>query len=155
MISKQRIEDLIRDLLEEREFYVVDLEVNPGNNISLELDGFNGVSISDCVDFSRQIEHNLDREEEDFELHVSSAGLDKPFRVRQQYEKNLGKEVAVVTNEGGKVKGTLAELNEDDILITFEVKERVEGKKKKIKVQKEERIKFVDIKETKIIISFK
>ncbi len=105
MITKEQILNLIEDKLNERGLFLVDLEIAPGNQIHLEIDGPNGVTIKDCVDFSRQVEHNLDREAEDFELNVSSPGLDKPFRVFQQYQKNVGREVKVITNEDKTIKG--------------------------------------------------
>ena len=121
----------------------------------LEIDGPDGVTIKDCVDFSRQVEHNLDREEEDFELHVSSPGLDKPFRVYEQYKKNIGRNVKVVTTEGNSTKGTLVDVSEDQIVVEHSFKRRIEGKKKKETITEQEKILFTNIKETTVIISFK
>ncbi|MCB9361670.1 MAG: ribosome assembly cofactor RimP [Flavobacteriales bacterium] len=155
MITKEQILSLIDEKLKDEEFFLVDLEILPGNIINIELDGYEGITIKDCVDFSRQIEHNLDREEEDFELHVSSPGLDKPFRVFQQYEKNIGREVKVVPNEGQVVKGTLIEVDAEKITLEHSFKQKIEGKKKKEKITKQEIVPFTNIKETTIIISFK
>jgi ribosome maturation factor RimP len=155
MISKEQILTLIEDKLKDEEFFLVDLEILPGNIINIELDGYEGIAIKDCVDFSRQIEHNLDREEEDFELHVSSPGLDKPFRVFQQYEKNIGREVKVVPSEGQVVKGTLIKVDAEKITIEHSFKQKIEGKKKKETITEQEIIPFTNIKETTIIISFK
>lgn len=155
MITTTQILELIEEKLQEKNFFVVHLDVKPGNNIQLEIDGLEGFTIKDCVDFSRQIEHNLDREAEDFELHVSSPGLDKPFRVIEQYQKYRGKEVRVVQNNGEVVEGVLEVLNEDKIQITHSFKQKIEGKKKKETIVKEEIIPFTNIKETTIIISFK
>jgi len=147
MITNTQIQELISEKLH--------LDVKPGNNIQLEIDSPNGVSIKDCIEFSRQIEHNLDRETEDFELHVSSPGLDKPLRVFQQYQKNIGRELHVILNNDQIIEGLLKEVNENEILLTFTVVEKIEGKKKKIKIEKEELIPFTNIKESTIIISFK
>lgn len=155
MITNSHIQELITDKLIEKNCFVVSLDVKPGNNIQLEIDSPTGVAISDCIEFSRQIEHNLDREHEDFELHVSSPGLDKPLRVFQQYEKNVGREVQVTLLNEKKIEGTLEEANEENIKVTYVVVEKIEGKKKKLKKQIEEIIPFTNIKETKIIISFK
>jgi len=155
MITTTRINDLISEKLAEKGCFVVELDVRAGNNILLEVDSLKGVSIQDCVDLSKTIEHNLDREEEDFELHVSSAGLDKPFRVKEQYIKNIGKEVKVITNDNEKIKGELKEVGEQDITVEFSYKERIEGRKKKQTIVKQEKIPFDNIKETTIIISFK
>lgn len=155
MITTTQILELIDEKLQEKKFFVVHLDVKPGNNIQLEIDGPEGFTIKDCVDFSRQIEHNLDRETEDFELHVSSPGLDKPFRVIEQYQKYKGKEVRVVQNNGEVVEGVLEVVNENEIQITYSFKQKIEGKKKKETIVKEEIIPFTNIKETTIIISFK
>jgi len=155
MISKDQIVDLIEEKLKEKNFFLVEVDVKPGNNIMLEIDGPDGVTIKDCVDFSRQVEHNLDREEEDFELHVSSPGLDKPFRVYEQYKKNIGRNVKVVTTEGNSTKGTLVDVSEDQIVVEHSFKRRIEGKKKKETITEQEKILFTNIKETTVIISFK
>jgi ribosome maturation factor RimP len=155
MITKEQIVSLIDEKLKDEEFFLVDLEILPGNVINIELDGYEGITIKDCVDFSRQIEHNLDREEEDFELHVSSPGLDKPFRVFQQYEKNIGREVKVVPNDGKVVKGTLIEVDAEKITLEYSFKQKIEGKKKKETITEQEIVPFTNIKETTIIISFK
>ncbi|MCB9174840.1 MAG: ribosome assembly cofactor RimP [Flavobacteriales bacterium] len=155
MITNAQIQELIADRLVEKNCFVVYLDVKPGNNIQLELDSPNGLSISDCIDFSRQIEHNLDREAEDFELHVSSPGLDKPLRVFQQYQKNIGRDIKIVLLDDKKVEGNLEEVNESEIKLTYTLTEKIEGKKKKLKKIVEEIIPFTNIKETTIIISFK
>lgn len=155
MITKEEIQKLIEDKLKDDNLFLVELQVLPSNVINVELDGYEGVTIQQCVDFSRQIENNLDREEEDFELHVSSPGLDKPLRVYQQYEKNVGREVKVVPLEGNVIKGRLTEVNEKEISIEYSVKKKIEGKKKKETIIEKEIIPFTNIKETTIIISFK
>ena len=153
MITEEKINSLISEALVEKNAFVVSLEIRPGNNIMLEIDSLEGVKISDCVDVSRAIEHNLDRETEDFELKVSSPGLDQPFKVPQQYTKNIGREVKILLADGAETKGKLLEVNEENISIEKKVKVK-EGKKKKV-VTENEQINFNNIKETKIIISFK
>lgn len=155
MITKQQVQSLIQDKLEENNCFVVELEIGEGNAISLEIDSLNGITVQDCMSFSRAVEHNLDREVEDFELQVSSPGLDKPFRVKEQYQKNIGRNVKVVPVEGTVVKGELKEVNEDDIVVEYSYKERIEGRKKKETIIKQEKINFNNIKETTVIISFK
>lgn len=155
MITNTHIQELIADKLVEKNCFIVYLDVKPGNNIQLEIDSPHGLAISDCIDFSREIEHNLDRESEDFELHVSSPGLDKPLRVFQQYQKNIGREVNVILLDNKNIEGALQEVNENEIKVSYTVTEKIEGKKKKIKKTIEEIIPFTNIKETTIIISFK
>ncbi|MCB0401471.1 MAG: ribosome assembly cofactor RimP [Flavobacteriales bacterium] len=155
MISVDQVKALIKDKLEEKDCFVVELEVRPGNNILLEVDSMKGFTIQDCVEFSRAVEHNLDRETEDFELHVSSPGLDKPFRVKEQYLKNIGREVKVIMNNDEKISGLLTAVNDDGIEVEYSYKEKVEGKKKKQTVVEQKHLDFNTIKETTLIISFK
>lgn len=154
-MTKQQIESLIQDKFEEQNCFLVELEVKEGNVISLEIDSMAGITVQECMAFSKTIEGELDREVEDFELQVSSPGLDKPFRVIAQYEKNIGREVKVVPVDGLVVKGELKEVTEEDIMVEYSIKERIEGRKKKETIIKQERINFNNIKETTVIISFK
>lgn len=154
MISKAKIQGLIKGELEQKKCFVVGLEVASGNNIQLEIDSDKGVTIKDCVDFSRAVEHNLDREVEDFELHVSSPGLDKPFKVKEQYYKNVGRDVKVLTMDGREVKGELKDVMDENIEVEYSVKEKIEGRKKKQIIIKKEVLSFDNIKETTIVISF-
>ena len=158
MIAKDRIRALAEERIEERDklVYIVEITVGNGNQILVELDHEKGaVSIEDCISVSRNIEHNLDREVEDFALEVSSAGMTKPFRVLKQYLKNVGKEVKVQTLEHGKsIEGVLKSADEEGIVIETKEKRRIEGKKKKEWVIEETPFKYNEVKETKLIISF-
>jgi ribosome maturation factor RimP len=113
------------------------------------------VSIDDCIRVSRNIEHNLDREEQDFELSVSSAGIDKPLRNWKQYPKNVGRSLKIKTTDGRKLEGKLITVEEKFIEITFEETVQVEGKKKKEKVNQVVQLDFDHIQEAKIVVSFK
>jgi ribosome maturation factor RimP len=155
MITKEVVLELIQDKLEDNNCFVVELKIGEGNSISLEIDSFAGITVQDCISFSKAVEYNFDREIEDFSLQVSSAGLDKPLRVREQYQKNVGRNVKVVRLEGNVVKGELKEVNEEGIVIEYSYKERIEGRKKKETIVNQEKINFNNIKETTIIISFK
>ncbi len=136
--------------------FIVDLSISTTNVIHLELDKAEGyVSINECISVSRNIEHNLDRESEDFELHVSSAGLDKPLRVFPQYIKNVGRDVKVVTIDGKKLEGLLVAANEKELTLETSRNEKIEGKKKKELIVEQHVFPMNQIKETKIIISFK
>ena len=148
MITPEKIRALAQEQLDEGDNYIVDIVIKLGNRITVVLDNFKGVSISDCVAMSRQIESNLDREQEDFELNVSSPGLDQPFKVVKQYLKNIGKQVQVITKENKKLAGTLLSANENEI--------ELETKSGKGKQQQTNNYKlnYNQIKETKIIISF-
>lgn len=159
MLSKKEVERLAKERIDELDkgLFIVELSVSSRNAIKVELDAEQGnVAIEDCVSVSRNIEHNLDREKEDFELGVSSAGLDKPLRHLKQYVKNIGQEVNVQLNEHGKdIQGVMIHADDKGINVETETKERLEGKKKKVTVVKENQFSYDQIKETKIVISFK
>ena len=158
MIDKEKVIKFAEERIDElnKGIYIVDMKINNGNQIFLELDVEEGsISIDDCISVSRNVEHNLDREVEDFSLEVSSAGIDQPFRVLKQYIKNIGREVKVQTYEHGrKFEGLLKSANEDQIVLEVKEKKRLEGRKKKVWVTEEIPLKYNEIKETKLIISF-
>ena len=114
-----------------------------------------GVTVTDCVSVSRNVEHNLDRDEEDFELHVSSAGLDKPLRHINQYIKNIGRRVEIVRKDGEKLEGEIIKITDDTMIIKDQVSKQLENKKKKVLVEEVTEVHFSDVKESKIVISFK
>ena len=155
MITEQAILTLVNEKLSESDSYLVDLTVSSSNQIRVEIDHLNGLGIDECVAMSRHIESSYDRETEDFELQVSSPGLDQPFKVIQQYHKNVDREVSVMKTSGEKLKGLLTSVTDDSITLEFSTKEKVEGKKKKELVTHQVLIPISEIKETRIIISFK
>lgn len=152
MIDKTRIENLVKEKIQGTEMFLVNINVSNANKISVLVDDFNGMSIDECIKISRHIESNLDREEEDYELEVSSPGLDKAFKVKEQYMKNVGRELKLKTQEK-ELKGKLIQVNEDDIVL--EVLKKEKGKKKKDLESEQIEILFSDIKEAKVVISFK
>ena len=154
MITKELIISLIDEKLKDEELFLVDLEILPGNIINIELDGMEGVTIKDCVDFSRQIEHNLDREEEDFSLEVMSAGVSAPLEIPRQYKKNVGRKIKVKTDLGDSVEGELIEANDQGIKISWKEREPKPVGKGKITVQKEVELPYTSIKEAKVMITF-
>ena len=158
MIAKSKVQELAEARIEElgKPLYIVDITISSANHIIVELDNeVESVSIEDCVSVSRNIEHNLDREEQDFQLEVSSAGLDKPLRNYKQYKKNVGRELKVKLVESGKVEGILIQADHEKITLETERRERVEGKKKKIKVIENIVLPYDKIGEAKVVISFK
>jgi ribosome maturation factor RimP len=154
MIDKVKIIQLAEEKLEDGMF-LVDLTVSNANVINVFVDGIDGVNIDQCIAISRNIEFNLDREVDDFELQVSSAGLGQPFKVFQQYQKNLGEEIEVVTVDGLKFVGTLVEVEKKGIKLETRNNEKVEGHKKKQLVIKQFDFEFEAMKSAKVIISFK
>jgi len=158
MIAKSKVIELAEERMAalNKGLFIVDVSVSSHNVIHLELDKTEGyVSIEDCMSVSRNVEHNLDREEADFELHVSSAGLDKPFRVLAQYQKNVGREVKVKFHDGGTITAELVAATEQDLTLRTERMEKVEGKKKKERIVETTVFPMNQIKETKIVITFK
>ncbi|MFN5984003.1 MAG: ribosome assembly cofactor RimP [Fluviicola sp.] len=159
MITKQLVTKLAEERIAERDekLFIVDLSISTSNIIRLEIDKTEGnVTIEDCVSVSRNIEHNLDREEVDFELHVSSAGLDKPLRVFQQYVKNVGRGLDIKLKSKEKITGTLVEVSEKGVVLEHEEKQQLDpNKKKKTLVTLRNEVPFSDINEAKIVITFK
>ena len=155
MITKENIEDLIAGVIKEKSAFIVDIKVSLANKINVEIDSLRGFTIDDCVEVSRIIEGGLDREKEDFELEVASAGLSEPFKVVQQYQKNIGQEVEVLTKDGLKIKGILVSVLDNGFEIEESKMVKVEGKKKKQSIIEKREFSFDQVKSTKIIITFK
>ncbi len=153
MIDRNIIIQLIEDKLTEDQF-IVEVEISPANQISILLDSEEGITIDHCVQISRQVEGNLDRENEDFELQVSSAGLGQPFKVFRQFVKNTGKEVDVVLKTGVKLEGILKSVSESGFELETSKMEKPEGKKKKELVTQLHKISFDEAKTVKNIIKF-
>ena len=154
MIAKEKIIKLVEEKLDEKMF-VVDISVSTSNSINVFVDSFDGMPIEKCIEISRNVEFNLDREEEDFSLQVSSPGLTESFKVLQQYQKYTGKEIEVVSNDDVKLEGLLKSSDENGILLETSSREKVEGHKKKQLVVREYNMRYDEIKSAKAVISFK
>jgi len=155
MILKQAVNQVVEDFLKDSAYYLVELNIATDNRISIEIDSFDGVSIDFCVELNRHIESQFDREAEDYELEVSSAGLTEPFKVLKQYEKNIGNEVEVLTKTGKKLTGVLTSATENEFELEIERTEKPEGSKRKTIVNEILTFKYEEIKHTKYIIRFK
>lgn len=154
MITKEQINTIIKDQLESDDCFAVDVKVSSGNKITVLVDSIEGISIDYCIKISRLIEGTLDREVEDFELEVSTPGLGQPLKVRQQYIKNIGRDIEVIPNEGTPLKGKLTDVLENGFTVEEEKKVNVEGKKKKELKKFSHNYMFDEIKSVKVIISF-
>ncbi len=152
MISKEVIQRMVEEKLSDTMF-IVEVTVGLGNAISVIIDSDQGLSIDKCIEMSRHIEHQFDREVEDFSLEVSSPGLTQPFRVLRQYLKNLGKEVEIVTSKGEKMAGILK--SADDSGFTLEIASSVKIDGKKSVELKTVEFSLKDIKTVKPVITFK
>lgn len=155
MISKEAVFQIVENFITDKNYYLVDVNVTPDNRISVEIDSFDGVTIEFCMEVNRHIESELDREIEDYELEVSSAGLTEPFKVLKQYEKNIGNEVEVLTKAGKKITGVLVDVQEANFVLEIEKTEKPEGSKRKVTVMENLTFAYEEIKTTKYIIRFK
>ncbi len=155
MISKQKIEELVSQWLQGKDYFLVDIAISSDNKIVVEIDHADGVWIDDCVELSRFIEERLDRDEEDFELEVGSAGLGQPFKVEQQYQNHIGKEVEVMQADGKKVKGLLKAVDGRQFTVSVKEKVKVEGKKRPELQDVDHQYDMDEVKYTKYLISFK
>ena len=152
MIKEGHIRKIIQEGLQDSDKFLVSLKIKPGNKILVFIDGDEPVSVQDCANLSRIIESHLDRDTEDFELFVSSAGLDHPLQLVRQYKNNIGRPVEVLLKDGIKKKGVL--INADDEQITLREEQRKNKKKKETKLV-ELVLPYDEIKETKVSIIFK
>ena len=155
MMQKDSIIQCINDYISTSDYYLVDVRVSTDNHVVVEIDSFEGVSLDYCIQLTRHIESVFDREVEDYELEVGSAGLTEPFKVLKQYEKNIGNEVEVLTKAGKKMTGLLTQADSAEFTLEIEKTEKQEGAKRKVKVAETIAFSYEDIKHTKYIIRFK
>lgn len=155
MIDKNVVKKFVEEWLADKEYFLVDVTVSPDDKITVEIDHADGVYINDCVELSKYIEDHLDREQEDFELEVGSAGLGQPFKVEQQYQNYIGEPVEVLTGDGRKVKGVLKSVEGRDFTVAVSEKVKVEGKKRPVVMDVDHQYNMDNVKYTKYLISFK
>ena len=155
MIDKQRITELTEEWLKDKEYFLVEANVDKDNKITVEIDHKDGVWIEDCCELSRFINEQCQPEIDDYELEVGSAGIGQPFKVLQQYINNIGYDVELMTKEGKKQLGSLIEANPDHFVVAVEEKQRIEGKKRPELVEVEYTYSYEDVKWVKSVIDFK
>ena len=155
MIDKNIVRNIVNEWLEGKDYFLVDVTVSPDDKIVVEIDHAEGVWIEDCVELSRFIESKLNREEEDFELEVGSAGIGQPFKVLQQYINHIGMEVEVLTCTGEKFCGVRKDVNEERFVLAVQKKMKVEGSKRPKLVEEDMTFAYNEVKYTKYLISFK
>lgn len=154
MTFKEKVNGLIIEaLLEKPSVFLIDLAVSDSFKISVGLDGDNGVALQDCIDISRAIENNLDREEQDFSLEVASVGVGSPLKMTRQYIKNIGRTLIVTTNTE-KIEAELVEANDVFIILSWKAREPKKVGKGKETVQKEQQIPYTEIKEAIVTVTF-
>jgi len=154
MIDSDLVKKLVKEKLDDKMF-LVEITVNERNVINIFVDSFDGLTIDQCINISRHVEHSLDRDEEDFELQVSSPGLSAKFKVKEQFKKYVGRPVEVVTASGVELEGVILGADEHGITLETSARELVEGNKKKQLVVKQHQLKYNEIESAKAVISFK
>lgn len=155
MIEKKTVQSIVENWLEDKEYFLVDVDVTPDDRIVVEIDHAEGVWIEDCVSLSRFIEEQLDRDDEDYELEVGSAGIGQPFKVEQQYHNCIGKVVEVLAADGLKFKGELTAVDGRNFTIMTQEKQKQEGKKRPVLVDVEKQFSMDEVKYCKYVIDFK
>ena len=150
MIEKQKIQELVEEFIKGTGLFLVAVKVSNANRITVLADKNEGITIDECAAIHRHIENGLDRDKEDFELQVSSPGLDMPFAVIEQYFKNEGKKVEVVDNEGSKYAGKLKNITRGG----FELETEKKTKGRAIEL-KDMSFNFEQIKSTRVILTIK
>lgn len=154
MITKEHISALIAQHLGNGPIFVTGLRISSDNQITVFLDGDDGVTIKDCVALSRHIEKSLDEQNAQFALDVSSHGATTPLIMPRQYKKHIGREFEIKLEDGTKTEGSLVEFNEDELVLENTVREDKPIGKGKITVTKQQKIKYNQIKESKVKLKF-
>lgn len=155
MIQKSAVEAAVNEWLEGKEYFLVEVSVSLDDRIVVVIDHAEGVWIEDCAELSRFIESRINREDEDYELEVGSAGIGYPFQVRRQYEIHIGKNVETQQKDGHKFKGVLESVGEEEFVLSVETKVLEEGKKRPKKAMVPMTFRYEDTVYTKYLISMK
>lgn len=155
MIDKARLTEVVEDAIKGTDMFLVDINISADNRIVVELDAETAMDIDACAAVTRKIEAQFDRDVEDYELEVGSAGLTSPLKVKAQYMKNLGNEIEVVTRDGRKLQGILASVGADDFTVEVSVKVKHEGAKRPVIEQQPVVIAFDNVKTARYVIKFK
>jgi len=152
---REKVTQLLQEAMDENpSLFLISLDIQSNNEVKVIIDGDQGVTVQDCIAVSRKVEHNLDREEEDFSLEVMSVGATTPLQQKRQYKKNMGRSLEIKTNAGAKLEGTLEEVTEENVTLTWKAREPKPVGKGKVTVQKTEVIPYENIVEAKVMIKF-
>ena len=154
-MDRKLVQELVDGAISEnKELFLIELNFLPDNKIYVEVDGDKGVSLKECIRISRAVEHNLDREVEDFSLEVTSPDVANPLKVKRQYVKNINRKLAVKLTDNTTVEGDLIKVGDNDIELEWKAREPKPIGKGKITVKKNAVIAFNDIVEAKVKIIF-
>ena len=155
MIDVKLVTEIAERHLEGSDMYVVECKISPMGEIELLIDSDTAVKLEDCAALNRAIEAELDREVEDYSLMVASAGIGSELRLLRQYNKIIGSSVEVLLKDGIKLLAKLNSADEAGIAISYEEKQAVEGKKRKVTVEVTKDYKWEEIKYVKEYLDFK
>jgi ribosome maturation factor RimP len=154
MAFKEKVYDLlVQALLDKPSVFLIDLTITDNFKIIVTIDGDNGVVLQDCIDISRAVEGNLDREEQDFSLEVASVGVGSPLKMVRQYKKNVGRTL-IVKLETETIEAELVEANDNFIILSWKAREQKKLGKGKETVQKRQEIPYTEIKEAVVTVTF-
>ena len=155
MEIRAQVEQLLNDFLAEREdLFLIDIKFSVTDHVRVIIDGDNGVTLQDCLDASRAIEFNMDRDEHDFSLEVMSGGLSEPLSSPRQYRKNIGRSLELVMNDSSEIEGELIKVEEESITLVLKYRKPKEIGKGKMDVVEEREIPYTDIKKALVAIKF-
>ena len=146
MIDRIKVLDIVKDALDGSDKYLVNMKITPDNRIYVDIDGDNGINIDDCILLSRTIENTLNRDEEDFELNVSSAGADAPLKMPRQYRRHVGRNLSVETFDGNTYEGFLTQVDDETFVL------QTKGTKKI--APQVLTFNFADVKSAKVVLKF-
>jgi len=153
-MKKIEIRTLVEEALAENEsLFLIEMKLGADNSIRIIVDGDQGVPLSECIRISRHVEHNLDREEEDFSLEVTTPSITDPIINSRQYNKNIGRTLKVKT-EQGDYEGKLVDIEEEKLVLKWKTREPKPIGKGKVTVEKQVKVPVDEIKEAKVKIIF-
>jgi ribosome maturation factor RimP len=152
----KKVHTLLEEILAEQpDLFLIDLHIDEQSRIRVILDGDQGVSLQQCMAVSRHIEHNLDREEQDFSLEVSSAGASTPLQTARQYRKHIGRKLVVETSDNQSYKATLTEADNENITLHWKAREPKPVGKGKHTVTKQVSLSYDTIQKAIVQLQFK
>lgn len=154
MIDKKELENFLEEQLKDSEYFLTDVRITPANEITVEIDSLTPGDIEECIKLTRAIEEKFDRNVEDYELEVGTAGLTSPLKVRRQYDKFIGRDLEVLTKDGRKLHGMLRSVTDEGITLSIQQKIKKEGVKKPVVETVETNLPFSLIKKAVYDLKF-
>ncbi|MFT7073610.1 ribosome assembly cofactor RimP [Patiriisocius sp. Uisw_017] len=152
---REKVTQLVNDALTEHpDLFLIDLVISADNKIAVVLDGDHGITVEDCIKMSRAVEHNLDREEEDFSLEVMSAGVSEPLTLPRQFKKNVGRTLNVTTDKGETIEGKITQTTNEAVTLEWKSREPKPVGKGKVTVQKKVVLPYKEIIKAKVMVTF-